>query len=64
MSIENEFFEMLSELSAKGSLKHLVLIGSWVLVVYRENYRFGKFELITKDIDLLVKRPRGAIALT
>lgn len=50
---------MIRSLFRKDVLKHLVLIGSWVLAVYRKHYPFGDFELVTRDIDFLVKNPRG-----
>ena len=57
--LNDEFNNLLSEFNKKDVLKHLILIGSWSLKVYEKNYPLEKFKFITKDIDFLVKMPRG-----
>jgi hypothetical protein len=42
-------------------LKHLVLIGSWALRVYEESEGLQGTALVTRDIDFLVKQPRGPV---
>ena len=54
---EEEFYTILSRFNRSGALKHLVLIGSWVLAVYRENYKIGNIQFTTRDIDFSVSRP-------
>lgn len=54
---EEEFYSILTGFNKSNALKHLVLIGSWVLPVYRENYDIGSFQFTTSDIDFSVSRP-------
>ncbi|MCP5047781.1 MAG: hypothetical protein GY940_11465 [bacterium] len=58
---EKEFLAILSNFNKINGLKHLVLIGSWVLLVYRENYNIEKFQFTTSDIDFSVRHPRSPI---
>lgn len=55
----DEFNNLLYEFKKKNVLQHLVLIGSWSLKIYEKNYPLKSFALNTKDIDFLVKFPRG-----
>lgn len=54
---EEEFYTILSHFNKSGALKHLVLIGSWVLAVYRDKYKIEKFQFTTSDIDFSIARP-------
>jgi hypothetical protein len=58
-SIENEFHSLLSTFEKYDVLKHLVLIGSWALKVYGENYKIKHFPFKTTDIDFSIKSPRN-----
>jgi hypothetical protein len=55
---EKEFVGLLNEFQHKGALEHLVLIGSWCLVVYREHYPIRRFTFTTSDVDFSIHRPR------
>jgi hypothetical protein len=55
---EKEFVTLLEEFQKKGALDHLVLIGSWCLLVYREHYPIPRFAFTTSDIDFSIRRPR------
>lgn len=46
---EEEFLTILSGFDKGNALKHLVLIGSWVLPIYRENYNTGNFQFRLKQ---------------
>ena len=61
---EKEFLAILSNLNKSNALKHLVLIGSWVLQVYREYYNIGKFQFTTSDVDFSVIRPRDPLKIS
>lgn len=61
---EKEFFAILSSFDKINALKHLVLIGSWVLPVYRENYNIGKFQFTTSDVDFSVRFPRDPLKIS
>lgn len=54
--LKNELSTILGALSRHGLLKHLVLIGSWVLVVYEEYFRDRNYRptIRTTDVDFLV----------
>ncbi len=54
---EKEFLSILSGFNKSNALSHLVLIGSWVLPVYRENYDIGNFQFTTSDVDFSIARP-------
>ena len=56
--IEREFFAILRNLDGIKALDHLVLIGSWVLLVYAENLGIEPVPFATTDVDFSVKRPR------
>lgn len=51
--------QVLSRLEQAGVLQHLVLVGSWCLVLYREYFRgWGTIHAIrTRDMDFLVPQP-------
>jgi hypothetical protein len=51
--------EVLRRLDRAGILKHLVLVGSWCTVLYREYFSSRTYApaLRTRDIDLLVPKP-------
>ncbi len=57
--IEKEFYSLLSAFDKHNALKHLVLIGSWALKVYAENYKIKHFPFKTTDVDFSVKEPRN-----
>jgi len=54
---EKEFHSVLKSLHEIGALRHLILIGSWVLPVYAENYAISRFSFTTTDIDFSIIRP-------
>ncbi len=51
--------EVLRRLDRAGVLKHVVLVGSWCTLLYREYFSSQAYtpSLKTRDIDLLVPRP-------
>jgi len=51
--------EVLRRLDQAGVLKHIVLVGSWCTLLYREYFPSHTYfpSLKTRDIDLLVPRP-------
>jgi hypothetical protein len=51
--------EVLRRLDRAGILKHIVLVGSWCTVLYREYFSSRTYApaLRTRDIDLLVPKP-------
>jgi hypothetical protein len=55
---EKEFVALLKEFQQKGALEHLVLIGSWCLLIYREHYPISRFAFNTSDIDFSIHNPR------
>ena len=55
--IEKEFYSLLSAFDNYNVLTHLVLIGSWALKVYGENYKIKHFPFKTTDIDFSIKNP-------
>lgn len=57
--LEKEFYSLLSAFDKYNALKHLVLIGSWALKVYAENYKIKHFPFKTTDVDFSVKDPRN-----
>jgi hypothetical protein len=57
---EEEFHTILSSFNRSGALTHLVLIGSWVLLIYRENYNIGNFQFTTSDVDFSIARPHDS----
>lgn len=54
---EKEFHSILKSLNEIDALRHLILIGSWVLPVYAENYAISRFSFTTSDIDFSIIRP-------
>lgn len=54
---EREFQAILSNLDKIGALKHLVLIGSWVLPIFAYHYKMPLAAFTTSDIDFSVIRP-------
>lgn len=57
-SIESEFHSILSSFEKHDVLKFLVLIGSWTLKIYGENFKIKHFPFKTTDIDFSIKGPR------
>ena len=57
--IEKGFCLLLSAFSKHNVLQHLVLIGSWALKVYSENYPVKHFPFKTSDVDFSIKDPRS-----
>jgi hypothetical protein len=51
--------ELLRRLDRAGILKHIVLVGSWCTLFYKEYFARTKYaaSLKTRDIDLLIPRP-------
>jgi len=54
---EKEFHTILKSLHEIDALRHLILIGSWVLPVYAENYRIPRLTFTTSDVDFTINRP-------
>ena len=52
--------EVLRRLDGVGILKHVILVGSWCTLLYREYFpsRAYRPSLKTRDIDLLIPEPR------
>lgn len=57
---EKEFHSILKNLHEIGALRHLILIGSWVLPVYLENYPISHLTFTTSDIDFTIIRPHDS----
>ncbi|MHC4872709.1 MAG: GSU2403 family nucleotidyltransferase fold protein [Planctomycetota bacterium] len=57
---EAELLEVLSAFASYKVSKHLILVGSWSLYVYKEKYNLQKFNLVTSDIDFAILRPHSA----
>ncbi len=53
--------EVLRRLDRAGILKHVVLVGSWCTLLYRQYFPSRAYtpSLKTRDIDLLIPRPRA-----
>jgi hypothetical protein len=49
---EEEFLAILSGFNGSNALKHLVLVGSWVLPVYREKACKKNLKIVRKRIIL------------
>jgi len=58
--------EVLRRLDRAGILKHMVLVGSWCTLLYREYFASPAYapSLKTRDIDLLIPRPSSIGATT
>lgn len=59
-ALDDEILEILQSLDRQGALKHLVLIGSWVTLFYRDYFKNQNYHptIRTTDIDFLVpKKP-------
>jgi len=54
---EKEFHAILKSFHEIGALEHLILIGSWVLLVYAENHPIPRFSFTTSDVDFTIIRP-------
>lgn len=54
---EKEFHAILKSLHEIDALRHLILIGSWVLPVYLENYGIPYITFTTSDVDFTIIRP-------
>jgi len=64
MSIESNLVylkEEIKNLQEIGALRHLILIGSWVLPVYLENYPISHLTFTTGDIDFTIIRPHDPV---
>jgi hypothetical protein len=57
--MKNLFEQLLSDFDKNGLLSHLILIGSWCLIFYREYFKDAAEipVLSTMDIDFLVPQP-------
>lgn len=55
---EREFYLLLKEFHKVGALNDLILIGSWCLMIYRDNYPITRFAFNTSDIDFSIYRPQ------
>ena len=60
IEFEKEFLNILRYFQKSGALKHLVLIGSWVLMFYKKKYGINIPPFTTRDIDFSIKRPQDA----
>lgn len=58
---EKEFHTILKSLHEIDALRHLILIGSWVLLVYLENYRIPRLTFTTSDVDFTIIRPHEPV---
>ena len=58
--------EILRRLDRAGVLKHIVLVGSWCTVFYREYFSPHAYgpSLKTRDVDLLIPKPRAVESQT
>ncbi|PIR19986.1 MAG: hypothetical protein COV45_08410 [Deltaproteobacteria bacterium CG11_big_fil_rev_8_21_14_0_20_47_16] len=59
-SLDNEILNLLTALDQQGALKHLVIIGSWVTLFYKDYFKDPNYHpaIRTTDIDFLVpKKP-------
>jgi len=56
--------EVLRRLDKAGVLKHVVLVGSWCTLFYRDIFGHGRYAipLRTRDMDLLIPRPSAVQA--
>ncbi|MFA4874588.1 MAG: GSU2403 family nucleotidyltransferase fold protein [bacterium] len=56
--LEDELSSILDALGRNGLLKHLVLIGSWVMVVYEAYFRDSNYSpsIRTTDVDFLIPK--------
>ncbi len=54
------FVEVLRRLDKSGILKHVVLVGSWCTIFYKDFFAGKKYmtSLTTRDMDLLIPQPR------
>lgn len=58
--------EILRRLDRAGILKHIVLVGSWCTVFYRDYFSSQAYRpsLKTRDVDLLIPKPRAVQSQT
>lgn len=59
-TLDDEIFNLLSSLDQTGALKHLLLIGSWATLLYKDYFNDSQYHPVirTTDIDfLLPKKP-------
>lgn len=59
-TLDNEIFKLIKALDDTGALKHLVLIGSWATLLYKDYFKNPDYHpaIRTTDIDfLLPKKP-------
>ncbi len=65
-SLDNEISAVLKALDQQGALKHLVVIGSWVTLFYKDFFKGQDYHptIRTTDIDFLVpKKPPHSLNL-
>ena len=60
IEFEKEFLNILRHFQKSGALEHLVLVGSWVLILYKKKYGINIPPFTTRDIDFSIKRPQDA----
>ncbi len=55
----NLCMEVLHRLDKTGILKHIVLVGSWCTLLYKDFFSGKKYmsSLTTRDLDLLISEP-------
>lgn len=53
--------EVLRRLDKAGLLKGIILVGSWCTLFYKDYFRDPEYmkPLVTRDVDLLIPRPRA-----
>jgi hypothetical protein len=58
--------EVLRRLDQAGVLKHVVLVGSWCTLLYREYFSSQAYSpsLKTRDVDLLIPKPQAVTSRT
>lgn len=58
LELEDEIFKVLKALDQQGALKHLVIVGSWATLFYRDYFKDPNYypTIRTTDIDFLVPK--------
>jgi len=59
-SLDDEILKVLKALDQQGALKHLIIIGSWATLFYRDYFKDQNYHptIRTTDIDFLIpKKP-------
>src|SRR3989338_2803203 len=65
-SLDDEILKVLKALDQQGALKHLVIIGSWTTLFYRDYFKDQSYHptIRTTDIDFLIpKKPPSDLNL-